>query len=268
MSRNGRGQLTPDEIAARCARLGAAVEQHGHRWRILPPDRTKGPVFVSALYLGRGSALGNTLRDLRRAGLDIESPEALDKAAGRPKAKAVGAQPAPGQTGSGAVTTTDEPLDVTVTDSQIPSPAELAKRLEPVSELRRQLAELREQTKAQGDTILELVDRVASLEARPPVYSGTRPRQPNPTEITRKLILEFLTQHRGMKFSPMIVHANLEGMPGSMTRANLGLIMRELAKDGVIKGGGAREDINNPNMNHGLYWMEAEPETKSAGKST
>lgn len=241
----GLGQLTPDEMAARCARLGARVDQRGHRWLIYPPDPDARVLAFSALHM-QGNHQANVVSDLRKAGLDVLSAEATGKV---PKPAPPTVPPSP--------TEKAEPVNETPKPGPPASTEAWRKAIAEVRDQCRQLSDTTVKMLAEQETALAKANaRIAELEERLDVVAPKpMPKPPTTAEICQAAIMGwFEAMPRGFKASPSTVEANLvDRLPESRVKTAVAHACRELVLAGRLSGGGRVGQSA-----HGLYWMDAD----------
>lgn len=251
MSNGGYGQLTPDEIAARCERLGAEVDQRGGRWWVFPPNGTSRPIVFSVLIM-KGNHARNVVSDLRKAGLDVMTDRARGVA---PKPVNPAPVVEPQQSG--------EPMAT-------PTPDQMPPRIA-AFDARAAVADLRDQLRQLSDTTIKMLaeaeDRVTAAEARIGELEGRvevfapapKVRPPSAGELIQAAILTFFREQlpRNFKVSPSSVEGNIaEWLPEKRAKTAVAHACRELAIAGKLSGG-----AGSANPIHGLYWLDPEPTT-------
>jgi hypothetical protein len=243
--------ITPRELARRCRAHPAVdrVESTGTDYRVYPTDITCRPVFFSKAGFGSSGKCENTLRDLRKSGIDVERPP----------------DPIP----------TPKPTPIPTTqEAPVSAPARPAPHA-PLMD-RREGAELRdmvrlavEGTDAVTAMMVEAEKRVAAVEADLAAAvarierqdreiaqlrsGGAAARPPSQAELIRNIVVDYFKSMPGVKLSPQVVDLNAPGLPegrGATATANA---CKALANDGVLCGGGRREQSNREK---GIYWYE------------
>jgi hypothetical protein len=266
----GGATWTPREVAERCEALGARVELKGTKYRVYGPDGGQ-PVFFNAQRETNGSHLPNVLRDLRRNGLDLLEAErdAQERRSARPPepltqqlpaealervASSPAAQRRYGTTPSMATNdrsiTVASPKDV----PRIPFDA------------RREMAELRDMVRKQGDDALEMLAaaerRIADLEGEvAELRAGSNQlRGPSMSELVRRVVWQWFLEHPGQKTTPQVLEMNIaEELPEGHGKTMVAAGCRDLVAAGRLQGGGTKTGTA---PTRGVYWFDPAADTQ------
>lgn len=245
---------TPREVADRCEALGARVELKGTKYRVYPPDGGQ-PVFFNAQRETNGSHLPNVLRDLRRNGLDLQDAEreAQERRKSERAPEPMTQRLAPEVVAAVAATRTTTDRRTTVaTPNDVP-------RIP--FDARREMAELRDMVRKQGDDALEMLAaaerRIEALEDQlADIMAGRTVRPPSVSELVRRAVLAWFEAHPGMKITPQLLEMQNDiALPEGYGRTMVAGACRDLAMAAKLDGGGPR---SGEGAARGVYWL-AEP---------
>jgi hypothetical protein len=238
------GYLTPKLLAERIERdfPDAQVKLDGARYKVVPGKSGKQIVYFTAVRFGNGPQVGNILRDLRKAGIDLERPEPKPAPA-QPAAKPAAPPQENTMSGPGP-----GPL---ATRAEVEDTREMVRTLE--SDLLGLLGQAEGRLTKQESELNALREEVAELRrrgpARPPVVSAA--------DRMRAIVLAYFEAHRGEYLTPQVVDFNLVKsgkLPANRMKTAVATACKQLSKAGTIKGGGSNGNASDPMR--GIYYME------------
>jgi hypothetical protein len=255
------GAIVPKDLARMCEAHPAVdrVILDGHTYRVFPKDRDERPVFFSSMRFGSSGMCENTLRDLRKSGIDVERvhepepPKALAdiRTPSRPKPTP---PPQENDTVSAATTTTPTPrrLGPVMTRDEGADLREMVRAssdatVEMLAQADGQMRELRAVVEEQGRTLAALRREVRDLRANGVAV-------PSKSARIREAILAYLMARPGERTTPQLIELNIgDTLPEDRSASMVATACKELATAGKIQGGGTR-DI--PAKAKGIYWYE------------
>jgi uncharacterized coiled-coil protein SlyX len=264
--------LDPADLARMCEERGARVVLENQTYRIYPPDPAQRPVFFSALRQRKGASLDDQVRNLRRSGLDLTQPlpeKQAPKTGTETKSTETKDDDTVGNTMNGVISPAmRKELDDTrgmvrnLSDTTVQMLADAEDR---VTELRVKLAGAEETilrlsatVESQGRSIAHLARSVSALQAG----AAEPPRVRTAIEVTMDAVLAFLTEHAGLKLSPVALLSNIDEdrLPERASAQTIGMACRRLVEEGRIRGGAPRNKINTTGTGNrsswGVYWVE------------
>lgn len=270
-----RKAYSPNEIRKILEGMDAKIREKDTGILVYPkPDAlTTAPVTVPGRIRG-GNELPNILAQLKRAGYDLDAPT-LEKQEPSPvptpaqmpaKMQVNGARPTPVFTKVSEPDTRFQEMIDRHTQPTPDAPADdrdelLGMLAEAEGRIRtletkldsagQNISFLAEQNARLAEQVSRALDWAEGLDERLQAVENATPGMPKSNmQIVRELVLAFLREQPGRKWSPQLIEVNLEGLPDGLGNTAVGNACGELAEAGSIRGGAAQGF-------RGIYWYEA-----------